>query len=442
MKAALLPDFVVGADGRPRAGPVIVDDGVIVQVGGEAGDAARVPLPGRMLLPGFVNAHSHAFQRALRGRVETKRVGQDDDFWSWRDLMYRAANRVDDDDLAALAAWAYLDMLRAGFTSVGEFHYLHRAGGGSTSGVVAAAGARVGLRVVVLETAYARAGAGLPPRDDQRRFVFDSIDAFLAHARAARAARPSTGLAIHSVRACPREWIEALAAEAKAWRAPLHAHACEQRGELAQCRAEHGVGPIALLASCGALTERTTIVHGTHVDADDVAAIARAGAAVCICPSTERNLGDGLAPIADYVAAGVPLSIGTDQHARIDVVDELRSLEDHERLRLERRAVLVPAGGRLAHALIPAGTRAATLGLEGGDVVVGAPADLVAIAVPAVEGVDDEAAAIDAWLVGGSSRDATDVWVGGARVLADARPTRVDVDAVHAAARAVVRKIA
>lgn len=458
MTALLLePDFVVDASGEVAAGPVLVAAGRIVAVGDTARSntgAQRVPLAGRFLAPGFANAHSHAFQRAFRGRVEQRAAGGGrDDFWSWRRLMYEAALSLDTDEMEAVATWCFLDMLATGFTAVGEFHYVHhRPDGGryddgaEISKALARAAAKVGLRLVLLQTAYARAGNDKPALPEQRRFVFPDVESFLAHARAVREASldgsVTHGLAIHSVRACPRDWIEALAKESVAAGLPLHVHACEQPAEIVACREEHGVAPLALLESAGALHARATVVHATHLEEDDAQRLANSGATVCVCPSTERNLGDGLCPIADLARAGVPLAIGTDSHARIDVTDELRSLEDHERLRLLARNVLTPAGGSLRHALLRAGTSSgmASLGLSGGTLAPGGPADLVALRTP-VEAAASQGAAVDAWLIGGSGRDVTDVFVNGQHVLARGEPVRCSRDAVEAAAQKALARL-
>lgn len=382
----------------------------------EYGEVSAVDGATTLRLPGFVNAHSHAFQRALRGRVELRSKDHpDDDFWSWREAMYAAANSVSVDDVEALAAWAYLDMLRAGFVAVGEFHYLHHDVDGrpfadplAMSRALVRAADRVGMRLVLLETAYGAGGFDKPLTSGQRRFGFATVEAYLDHVAAARAELTSSsttiGYAVHSVRACPRPWIEAIAraaADAADGGAVLHVHACEQRAEVEACRAATGLSPIGLLEACGALGPRTTIVHGTHLDDDDIALLAARKAVVCITPSTERNLGDGLCRISDLVAAGVGICIGTDSHARIDVVDELRSLEDHERLRLMRRNVLTQPGGRLGPALLPAGTVVGrrSLGLEAriGHVDVAMPIE------GRIGGADAGVVGLDAFLVGGSS---------------------------------------
>jgi len=370
----------------------------------------------RLRVPGFINAHSHAFQRALRGRVELRSKDHpDDDFWSWREAMYGIANRVSVDDVEALAAWAYLDMLRAGFVAVGEFHYLHHDVDGrafadplAMSRALVRAADHVGMRLVLLQTAYARGGFDRPLTSGQRRFGFASVEGYLDHVARARAeltsSSTSIGYAVHSVRACPRDWIEAIAARADDDDAVLHVHACEQRAEVETCKSATGMTPIALLEACGALSPRTTIVHGTHLDDEDIALLARRGCTVCITPSTERNLGDGLCRIADLAAADVAICVGTDSHARIDVVDELRSLEDHERLRLQRRNVLTSPGGRLGQAVMPAGTANGrrSLGLD-------AAFGHVDVAMPIEGRAAGAAVGLDAWLVGGSSRDVVDV---------------------------------
>jgi formimidoylglutamate deiminase len=378
----------------------------------EAGSVAPAANATTLRLPGLVNAHSHAFQRALRGRVELRSAEHpDDDFWSWRDVMYGIANAVGVDDVEALAAWAYLDMRRAGYAAVGEFHYLHHDVDGqphddvlAMSRALVRAASSVGLRLVLLQTAYARGGFDKPLTSGQRRFGFATVHAYLDFVAQARAqltsSQTSIGYAVHSVRACPRDWIEAIAAAARDDDAVLHVHACEQTAEVEACLLATGMTPIGLLDACGALGPRTTIVHGTHLRDDDIATIAMRNAIVCITPSTERNLGDGLCRIADLVAAGVRICVGTDSHARIDAVDELRSLEDHERLRLRRRNVLTAPGGRLAQALLPAGTRYGRDSLALDDTL-----GHVDVRMPIEGRCGDAAVGLDALLVGGSSAD-------------------------------------
>lgn len=389
-----------------RARHVLTPDGVLTDAAVHVGPTGRIAavlstppadaidLGPVLLAPGLVNVHSHAFQRVIRGRTEYLAAGRlEESFWTWRDLMYRAANALDTDGVAAISAMAFCEMIRSGVTTVGEFHYLH-GGDADPLGVDAAAidAARgVGLRIALLRVAYQRAGAGRPALPEQQRFVEPTVEVFLDNARqlAARyAADPAVrvGLAPHSVRAVPRDWLEAIADEAG--ERPIHIHACEQRRELDECRAEHGMGPVELLAATGVLGPRTTLVHATHLDDAAHALLAASGAQVCACPTTERNLGDGFLPASRLVADGVSISLGSDSQAQIDLFAEARLVEYHERLRHERRNVLAKyahprADGRLATAdvLWPMATvnGARSLGVDAGAIRPGAWADLITI---------------------------------------------------------------
>ncbi len=406
-----------------------------------------------LVVPGFVNAHSHAFQRALRGRVEVRGEGAQasDDFWSWRNAMYADASKVTPDDVEALATWCYADMVRAGFTTVGEFHYLHHDTHGrpyaepEMSMALVRAARNVGIRLVLLETAYARGGVNKPLTETQRRFAFASHEEFTAHVDTVRelvkdASNVTVGVAVHSVRACPRDWIEGISIYAARRNVPLHVHACEQRKELDECRFEHGMTPIKLLLETGALTWLSTVVHGTHIEAGDVEHLKSVASVVCITPSTERNLGDGLCPIADLFAANIDVCVGTDSHARIDVADELRSLEDHERLRTERRNVLLGEGQRLHEALLPAGTRnglRSLMLLDNEDAL----SDRVHIAMPVEGRAGGPRVGLDAWLVGGSSRDVTQVQVGPRVVVDEGKLISIDARDVEEKALAVLRRL-
>lgn len=375
-----------------------------------------------VVTPGFVNAHSHAFQRALRGFVERRAETGTDSFWSWRAHMYQLVERLRPADVEAISAWCFRDMARAGYTAVGEFHYLHHDLGGATSddplalsAAVVAAARAVGLHLTLLETAYARPGFTGEATAAQKRFIFKNVESYLEHVDVSRARFAASdgvqvGLAIHSVRAVPRAWLGPIAAYAQAHDLPLHVHACEQRRELEECEAEYGCSPIALLEAEGVLSPRTVIVHGTHVTADDIARLATADAMVCLTPSTERNLGDGLCPVADLRNAGVRLCIGSDSHARLRASSELNAVEEQERLRLEQRCVLVPPGGHLSDGLLPLVHRdgAAALGLsiptDAGGVLgsLGVPVGIEAACAPG--GTEAQArVALDAWLVQGGA---------------------------------------
>ena len=440
--------MMLDAQGVPHIGPILLADGVVVAVGSEAHRLSKseplsmsmrkIALPGCILLPGFANAHSHAFQRALRGRVETRALeAPHDDFWSWRHEMYRVALGLDLDAIEAVATWCYADMVRAGFVSVGEFHYLHHdpagcryADSAAVSVRLARAARRAGIRLVLLQCAYERAGWGQTSLPEQRRFVFPNVNEFLQFCGEVRSSlQPADtdnrndssvghGFAVHSVRACSGEWIEAVAAASTELNLPLHIHACEQPAELKACHSAEGMGPIDWLAKCGALHAGTTLVHATHVNQTDIQRMADAKTHICICPSTERNLGDGLAPILKFQQAGIPLCVGTDSHARIDSLDELRSLEEHERARTLRRNVLAQPGKSAAPALLHAGAIAGahSLGLRPPGFEAGAPADFVAFDVP-LEAVDCPVRAFDAlWVSGHAPTEVNAVFVGGVQV--------------------------
>lgn len=403
-------------------------------------DAAQVlDFRGSVLLPGFVNAHSHAFQRALRGRTEAHEPSRpEDDFWSWRKEMYGLAQHLSRDGVAAVTRWAFADMVRAGFTSVGEFHYLHRMdseGAEQMAATIIDAASDVGIGLCLIHTAYFRAGHQKSLVDAQRSFVFPSADAFCVHVAKMMKLHPDVNhaVALHSVRAVSEPDIKRIADFAKAQDLPLHVHVAEQRGELEECEAEYGLTPVGLLDRAGALTQKTVLVHATHIDDNDVALIVQSGAQVCICPSTERNLGDGLCPIVDLFDAAVPISIGTDSHARIDPFDEARSLEEHERLRRERRLVLRKKDSPgLYPAVIPSLT-------TNGDLALGmpqvrfdmqSPATFVAVRTPIDFHLNQPSAAADALLMSASSSEVRHVFRNGEQLIKNGRSTRVDEGAL------------
>lgn len=387
------------------------------------------------LAPGGVNAHSHAFQRILRGRTEYLAAGRtEESFWTWRDLMYRAANQLTEQQIAAVSAMAFVEMIRSGITTVGEFHYLH-GGGAEPLAVDAAvidAARRVGLRIALLRVAYQRAGAGRPALPEQARFVEPDVHTYLSRTDALRAqyaADPAVtvGMAPHSVRAVPRDWLEAIGAHATG--VPIHVHACEQRRELMECVAEHGLEPVELLALTGVLGARTTLVHATHLNPKAHALLAETSTRVCACPTTERNLGDGFLPARQLVANGIEICVGSDSQADVDVWREARLVEYHERLRFERRNVLAEfaqprANGRLATAdvLWPMATQwgANSLGINAGRIEAGAWADLIAIDLNDVALVGATAEMLRDLLVFAlPARAIRDVFVAGRPVMQD-----------------------
>ena len=335
-------------------------------------------------LPGIANAHSHAFQRLIRGRVQSCDPNRSDSFWTWREKMYAAVGGLDVAQLEDVARECYIECLEAGYTAVGEFHYVHHQPSGAphddpvaTSRAMLRAARQAGLRMNLLYTVYARGGLRDEPLSErQQRFGASSLDD-VERALDLLAADPlidgemgQLGIAIHSVRAVPPAWLGPLAEMARSRGLVLHAHASEQRIEVDECRAVTGLSPIALLNAEGVLSPSTTIVHATHLDDADVSIIARSGAGVCLCPTTEGDLGDGVPRTADLYRQGVPLSVGSDSHATIDPFAELRSTEYQARAATGERCIVRAADGSVAPTLLHDLGHAngyAALGLPTGD---------------------------------------------------------------------------
>jgi formimidoylglutamate deiminase len=347
------------------------------------------------------NAHSHAFQRALRGRVERLPPERTEDFWTWRTEMYGVVAELDPDSMRVVAERAFAEMRAAGYGVVGEFHYVHHQPDGTPYAepnelafTVADAARAAGLPIVMLPAAYHRNGwdgGDREPVEGQRRFCDPDVSAFLDRVDALRAWAASVdgvsvGVAAHSVRAVPASWLEVIAEYAREHELVLHVHAHEQRRELDECHAEHGCSPIALLDRYGFLGERTSVIHGIHVSPDDVAALGRSGSTVVSCPTTEGNLGDGYLPAMTYSAAAVPLAIGSDSQTRIDPFEEARELETlSRRERQLRSGLLAAAGGDLWGLLCRNGLR--SLGVEGDAAVAGATVS-VDLDHPDLRGID------------------------------------------------------
>ncbi len=376
-----------------------VEPGVAVEVADGRITAVRTgldaPPPGAtvlrgLTLPGLANAHSHAFHRALRGTVQ---VGSGT-FWTWREVMYQVASRLTPDSYHALARAVYAEMALAGITSVGEFHYLHHAPGGTPyddpnamgEALIAAAG-EAGIRITLLDTAYLSAGirnkhSGEPPNQQQLRFSDGTADAWAERASALKDSdHARIGAAIHSVRAVPAGQLATVAQWAEARRAPLHVHLSEQTAENDACLAAHGCTPTRLLADHGVLGPRTTGVHNTHLTDEDIALLGGTTTGTCMCPTTERDLADGIGPAVRLQRAGSPLSLGSDSHAVIDLLEEARAMELDERLRTRTR------GHWTAAALLRAATADghAALGWHDvGTIERGALADLTTIALDSV----------------------------------------------------------
>ena len=277
-----------------------------------------------MRLPGFVSAHSHAFQRALRGQVAGA------DFWAWRDAMLGHVRGLTPDMVRRDYAAVYAELRAAGYTAVGEFHYI----GLPEAEAAVEAAAEAGVRIVILLSAYARGGLD--------RFRQPSVSAYLEQVEELRGRGVAVGVAPHSVRACPRDWLEEIGRYAAAEGVVLHVHADEQPREIEECLAEHGLRPIELLAESGCLGPRTTVVHATHADEHELDLLAEAGALVCLCPTTEANLGDGFPPLEALIARRIALCIGSDSNVRIDPLEELREIEGTARRLALRRNVIQP----------------------------------------------------------------------------------------------------
>ncbi len=312
-------------------------------------------------LPGFVDAHCHAFQRALRGR------GGGSDFWAWRDLMLAEAGRQTLELVRREYVLVYRELRRAGYTTVGEFHYL----GFDEALAAVEAAEEAGIRIVLLLAAYGRGGL--------ERFRQGSAAEYLRQVEDLRGRGIPVGVAPHSVRACPADWLEEIGRYASAEGLPLHVHADEQPREIEECLAEHGVRPIELLDRTGCLSERTTVVHATHANGDELDLLARAGARICACPTTEANLGDGFLPVERVCTRGIGICIGSDSNVRIDPLEELRELEGIGRRQSGRRNVL-STGTLLCYG---ADEGAGALGLEEWDDVE------VDLGHPSLRGVED-----------------------------------------------------
>ncbi len=366
-----------------------VEHGLVTAVETDT-EPAPGDIEGGIVIPGLANAHSHAFQRALVGRTEQRSPATRDNFWTWRSRMYALAQRVDADALTAIARQAYCEMLAAGYTGVAEFHYLHRESVNSGPGeamlqALATAATDSGIRLTYVPVLYERAGFDQPgPRPEQRRFV-TTLDQFEAHYRAAgelAGGRFTVGIGVHSLRAAPAESLARVAALATADRVPMHLHIAEQQGEVDQCLAALDARPLRWLMQHFDLDEHWCLVHATHLDDEEITALAASGAVACLCPSTEANLGDGLFPLEQYLARGGRIAIGSDSHVSINPFEELRWLEYGQRLVSQSRNV-VPGPhshtGRSLFELALAGGALASGRPDNGELRKGACADLVVL---------------------------------------------------------------
>lgn len=391
-----LPDLVY-VNGRFESDLAIVCDesGKILEI---ANRHDGIRLNNRALLPGLINAHSHAFQRVIRGRTELRSHHTTDSFWTWREQMYAAANRLGPEEIYDASHMAFLEMALTGITAVGEFHYIHHAPDGSPysdpnllAREVIRAAHDVGIRIALLRVAYARAGYEVEANPQQARFTEHSPDTYLKHleqlldAPELKHGMAWAGVAPHSVRAVPLDYLKPIIAFANDHGLPVHMHVAEQPAEVSACIQEYGRSPVALLDTEGLLSKRFTAVHAIHVTPKAISAMARAGAIVCACPTTERNLGDGVVPVDAYFDAGVRVALGTDSQIQIDLLEDARELEYHLRLQKTARNVLAPvddeSSSALARRLFDCATvrGAESIGFNGGKLEPGAPADFFTV---------------------------------------------------------------
>lgn len=397
-------------------------------------------LGNRAVLPGFVNAHSHAFQRVLRGRTEYRTTNGKDSFWTWREMMYSAAARLTPEDVYDASRMAFLEMALSGITAVGEFHYLHHAPDGSPYGdpnllakqVVRAAN-DVGLRIALLRVAYARSGFETETNPQQRRFIEKDPEVYLNNleclAKELRDSDDKTawiGVAPHSVRAVPLDYLKQVIAAANSRDLPVHMHVAEQPAEVAACIKEYGRSPVALLETEGLLSKRFTAVHAIHVTPKAVNMLAKTGAAVCACPTTERNLGDGVVPADSYFQQNVPVCLGSDSHVQIDLLEDARELEYHLRLQKLERVVLAAdeEQSALAAKLFECATvnGANSIGAPGGRLEDGRPADFFTVDLddPSIAGATQDTL-LSAIIFSLSRTAIKEVVVGGKRIVEDGK---------------------
>lgn len=418
------------SEGWARGVRLVVEDGRIAAI---AKDVAAEPADTRaaIALPGLPNLHSHAFQRAMAGLTEV-RGPEGDSFWTWRELMYRFVERLTPDDVEAIAAQAFAEMLEAGFTRVGEFHYLHHDSAGAAyadptemAARIAAAAEATGIGLTLLPVLYAHSGfGGAPPMAGQRRFVND-LDGYARLYEASRAAVRGlpdavVGLAPHSLRAV----TEAELAAMMHLSGPIHIHVAEQVKEVDDCTAWSGARPVEWLLDRFGVDRRWCLVHATHMMASERQRLAASGAVAGLCPITEANLGDGVFPAAAYLAEGGAFGVGSDSNVRIDAAEELRLLEYGQRLTQRARNVLAPGegastGGTLYRGALAGGAQA--LGVEAAGLALGASADFVTLDTDNSDVAGRTGDAIlDAFVFAGG-RPVKDVWRAGRQVVADGR---------------------
>jgi formimidoylglutamate deiminase len=438
MPRLFLPDLLF-AEGRAHqgAGLLVDETGSVAGIvrAENAREAKVVRMARKALLPGLANAHSHTFQRLFRARAEG-RVSGGDTFWTWREQMYRAAGFVSPEDVFDVARATFLEMLGAGITVVGEFHYLHNDRDGRPYGdantmakAVIRAAESVGIRICLLRGAYLRAGFQREAHAGQMRF-YETADGYQENLEAllgdaSGKAMVTVGAAPHSIRAVPLRVMEEIASVAKKRELPLHMHMSEQPEENEACLAEYGATPVRLVAEHKILSSRTTLVHAIHLTPDEFECVAARGSTICSCPTTERNLGDGVFPADVAARLGIPVALGTDSQAQTDILEDARQNEYHLRLVRRERGILDDIDGEeIAHRLMRSATTAGyrALGIHGGSLAHGEAADFFTFDLNDVAVIGTDAESLASQAVFAVGRVAVrDVAVAGRLVVEDGR---------------------
>lgn len=437
-----LPDFLY-REGRFESGVALfASEGRITRFSTLEADLRQAQrLPNTALLPGLINAHSHSFQRAIRGRTEHRTHANRDTFWTWREAMYHAASSLSPDDIYDVARMAFLEMMASGITTVGEFHYLHHSPEGTPydnrnllAEKILCAAREVGLRIALLRTAYVRAGYKKPPNPGQARFITPLADDFISDTEALMASIATSfpsgqawvGVAPHSIRAVPLPYLLQTVEYAHKNDLKVHMHVAEQPAEIEACQAEFGLRAIELLNRHAILDSRFTGIHTIHVTEREIGQLAEARAHICACGTTERNLGDGIGPAERWAAAGIPVCYGSDSNIQIDLLEDARQLEYHLRLERLERVVLAPNSEQesLAQRLFESATSvgAHSLGSEGGALKEGHSADFFTLDLNDLSIAGAEQSSLLSHIVFAGERTAVrDVFVGGRPVLKEGR---------------------
>jgi formimidoylglutamate deiminase len=446
-KTVWLPDLIY-AENRFQSGLALVCDPTtkIERVAPSSDLQEPVRLKNRAMLPGLVNAHSHAFQRVIRGRTEYRTRNEKDSFWTWREMMYSAATRLTPEDIYDASRMAFLEMALSGITAVGEFHYIHNQPDGTAyddpnllAKEVVRAANDVGLRIALLRVAYARSGFQSEPNPSQARFIEPDTEVYLDHVTKLRkdlaelSGQAWVGVAPHSVRAAPLNYLKEVVRFGNEQGLPIHMHVAEQPAEVSACIEEYGRSPVALLETEGLLSERFTGVHVIHITPKAARMLAQARAVVCACPTTERNLGDGIVPVDTLFRDNVRVSLGTDSQIQIDLLEDARELEYHLRLQKMERIILADpdSAGQsdLASKLLDCATinGAQSISAPSGNLESGLAADFFTVDLddPSIAGASQND--LLSSIVFSLARPAVrDVVVAGKRIVEDGRHTAQD----------------